>query len=367
MRPREPEGPGAWWQMPQGGIDASEDPAKAALRELEEETGIRSVEIIAESPGWYTYDLPASCGPRPGAGAIAGRGRSGSRRASRAPRRRSRWCAPGHPGVRRLALGRHRRAGRPHRALQARRLRAGGARLRRPRPAATPALTSLTAISRAARAVWRDKSRKSLNIALLADLPHGVPHRNAGRETPRPSLSPLRRDHADQPRRSGLGGPAAAEVGGGRIGLHLADARRACRSARTCAYLISAGPTALDVPFTSCAPLSARSSLSGSVERGGAGADQIGARRLESGRFWARRRADVPDAVARDCAATPRVALCRPVAAQSRATASAPSARRRACRSARTRACVRLSDQRRPHRARRPVQRAARWKWRGVR
>ena len=37
----------------------SEDPAKAALRELEEETGIRSVEIIAESPGWYTYDLPA--------------------------------------------------------------------------------------------------------------------------------------------------------------------------------------------------------------------------------------------------------------------------------------------------------------------
>ena len=48
--PREPEGPGAWWQMPQGGIDANEDPAKAALRELEEETGIRSVEIIAESP-----------------------------------------------------------------------------------------------------------------------------------------------------------------------------------------------------------------------------------------------------------------------------------------------------------------------------
>ena len=32
--PGEPEGPGAWWQMPQGGIDESEDPAKAALREL---------------------------------------------------------------------------------------------------------------------------------------------------------------------------------------------------------------------------------------------------------------------------------------------------------------------------------------------
>jgi putative (di)nucleoside polyphosphate hydrolase len=56
--PAEPEGPGTWWQMPQGGIDASEDPAKAALRELHEETGMRSVEIVAESPGWYTYDLP---------------------------------------------------------------------------------------------------------------------------------------------------------------------------------------------------------------------------------------------------------------------------------------------------------------------
>jgi putative (di)nucleoside polyphosphate hydrolase len=56
--PGEPEGPGAWWQMPQGGIDEGEDPAKAAIRELYEETGIRSVEPIAESPRWYTYDLP---------------------------------------------------------------------------------------------------------------------------------------------------------------------------------------------------------------------------------------------------------------------------------------------------------------------
>jgi putative (di)nucleoside polyphosphate hydrolase len=62
--PAEPEGPGAWWQMPQGGIDASEDPAKAALRELEEETGIHSVEIVAESPGWYTYDLPEQLRPK---------------------------------------------------------------------------------------------------------------------------------------------------------------------------------------------------------------------------------------------------------------------------------------------------------------
>ena len=52
------DGVGHWWQMPQGGIDANEDPAVAALRELEEETAVRSAEIIAEAPGWYNYDLP---------------------------------------------------------------------------------------------------------------------------------------------------------------------------------------------------------------------------------------------------------------------------------------------------------------------
>jgi putative (di)nucleoside polyphosphate hydrolase len=53
------EGKGHWWQMPQGGIDANEDPAKAALRELQEETSVTSAELIAESPRWYNYDLPA--------------------------------------------------------------------------------------------------------------------------------------------------------------------------------------------------------------------------------------------------------------------------------------------------------------------
>ena len=54
----EAEGRGVWWQRPQGGIDDGEDPATAALRELYEETGIRSVALIAEHPAWVTYDLP---------------------------------------------------------------------------------------------------------------------------------------------------------------------------------------------------------------------------------------------------------------------------------------------------------------------
>ncbi len=56
--PGDAEGRGSWWQMPQGGIDNGEDPAAAALRELGEETGIRSVEILAQTAGWLTYDLP---------------------------------------------------------------------------------------------------------------------------------------------------------------------------------------------------------------------------------------------------------------------------------------------------------------------
>jgi putative (di)nucleoside polyphosphate hydrolase len=46
------------WQMPQGGIDPGEDPYRAALRELYEETSVRSVRLIGEAPEWYGYDLP---------------------------------------------------------------------------------------------------------------------------------------------------------------------------------------------------------------------------------------------------------------------------------------------------------------------
>jgi putative (di)nucleoside polyphosphate hydrolase len=46
------------WQMPQGGILKFESPRAAAVRELAEETGIRSAQIIGEIPRCVTYDLP---------------------------------------------------------------------------------------------------------------------------------------------------------------------------------------------------------------------------------------------------------------------------------------------------------------------
>lgn len=54
------DNPGAW-QMPQGGIDAGEAPRDAALRELEEETGVAPalVSVEAELDEWLTYDLPS--------------------------------------------------------------------------------------------------------------------------------------------------------------------------------------------------------------------------------------------------------------------------------------------------------------------
>lgn len=46
------------WQMPQGGIDPGEDPYAAALRELYEETNVRSVQLLSEAKDWFNYDLP---------------------------------------------------------------------------------------------------------------------------------------------------------------------------------------------------------------------------------------------------------------------------------------------------------------------
>lgn len=49
-----------FWQMPQGGIDKGEDVRAAALRELEEETGVGPdlVVVIAQGSRPFLYDLP---------------------------------------------------------------------------------------------------------------------------------------------------------------------------------------------------------------------------------------------------------------------------------------------------------------------
>ncbi|QDP20031.1 RNA pyrophosphohydrolase [Sphingomonas xanthus] len=54
------------WQMPQGGIDAGEESWPAALRELQEETGIAPhlVERIACHPQQLRYDIPAAIASR---------------------------------------------------------------------------------------------------------------------------------------------------------------------------------------------------------------------------------------------------------------------------------------------------------------
>ncbi len=52
------------WQMPQGGIDPGEKPYEAALRELYEETNVRSVSLLGEAPRWLSYNLPEEANKR---------------------------------------------------------------------------------------------------------------------------------------------------------------------------------------------------------------------------------------------------------------------------------------------------------------
>lgn len=56
--------PGYEWQMPQGGIDEGETPFEAAVRELFEETNVRSVALLGEQPSWLAYDLPPGAAER---------------------------------------------------------------------------------------------------------------------------------------------------------------------------------------------------------------------------------------------------------------------------------------------------------------
>lgn len=50
------------WQFPQGGVDEGEDYEAAARRELAEETGVTSAELIGEIQQWVAYDFPADYG-----------------------------------------------------------------------------------------------------------------------------------------------------------------------------------------------------------------------------------------------------------------------------------------------------------------
>lgn len=56
-RRAETEGPHNW-QFPQGGVDRGERLHEAALRELAEETGARSVNYLARTREWVAYDFP---------------------------------------------------------------------------------------------------------------------------------------------------------------------------------------------------------------------------------------------------------------------------------------------------------------------
>ena len=52
------DNPKNFWQMPQGGVAQNESFLEAAKRELEEETGVKSIKLIKELDKWLEYNLP---------------------------------------------------------------------------------------------------------------------------------------------------------------------------------------------------------------------------------------------------------------------------------------------------------------------
>jgi putative (di)nucleoside polyphosphate hydrolase len=64
--------PGEAWQLPQGGLDAGENPRRAVLRELAEEIGTARARIVGEIPGWLAYDLPPALARRSWGGRYRG-------------------------------------------------------------------------------------------------------------------------------------------------------------------------------------------------------------------------------------------------------------------------------------------------------
>jgi putative (di)nucleoside polyphosphate hydrolase len=47
------------WQMPEGSIDPHEPPREAGLRLLRDVMGFGRAQVLAEAPGWFSYELPA--------------------------------------------------------------------------------------------------------------------------------------------------------------------------------------------------------------------------------------------------------------------------------------------------------------------
>ena len=50
--------PSGYWQMPQGGIDESENPEEAVWREMMEEIGTNNANLFKISSQWINYDIP---------------------------------------------------------------------------------------------------------------------------------------------------------------------------------------------------------------------------------------------------------------------------------------------------------------------